>query len=449
MGQAYHIARINIVNEGEVKTGEVFIKDAIISKINFNTSSETPAGYKYINGEGLHLFPGVIDDHVHFREPGLTELADIHSESHAAVAGGVTSFMDMPNTIPNVITQEILEQKYDLAAKSSIANYSFYMGSNNTNYDEVMRTPLNKVCGIKMFLASSTGNLIIDQDSAIENIFKSTAHLIAVHCEDENSIKRNLKHYKDQKDIKLDVSYHSKIRNAESCFISSKFAIQLAKKHNCRLHILHVSSKKELSLFNSDIPLEKKQITTEACIHHLWFTDNFYIEKANFIKVNPAIKGTDDRFALRNAVKSGKIDVVATDHAPHLIKNKMKSYLEAPSGAPMIQHSLQAMISLSVSGLWTLTDIAKYMSHNPATIFKIKKRGFIREGYYADLVILNLNTSYKVDSDNILYKCHWSPLQDISFGSEIKKTFVNGNLVYEDNNFVSKEKGMRLEFERD
>lgn len=448
MEQSYHISQVNIVNEGQIKIGDILIKNGIINRIEFGKGLKSPAATTFINGERLYLFPGVIDDHVHFREPGLEELADIYSESRAAVAGGVTSFMDMPNTNPAVVTQKALEKKYALASKKSLANYSFYMGANNDNYDEIMRTPLNKVCGIKMFLASSTGKLLINNEKSIQNIFKNTGHLIAAHCEDEQTIINNTAQYKSLKPEEIDTSVHSKIRTTEASYLGTLNAIQLARKTNARLHVLHVSSERELDLFNSTKPLEKKKITAEACIHHLWFTSDFYAIKENFIKVNPSIKSAEDRFALRKGLKRGIIDVVATDHAPHLIHNKMKHYFDAPSGAPMIQHSLQAMIALSKNGLWDLSDIAKYMAHNPATLFKIKNRGFIREGYYADLTLVDINTEEKVTFDNTLYKCHWSPLEGITLDSEIKKTFVNGNLVYDHGRFYTDEKGMRLEFDR-
>ena len=322
MGQSYHISQVSIVNEETVKTGDVFIKDGLISKIEYGKKLQTPAAATFINGEGLHLFPGVIDDHVHFREPGLEELADIHTESRAAVAGGVTSFMDMPNTKPPVITQEILEQKYKLAATKSLANFSFYMGANNDNYDEVMRTSLNNICGIKMFLASSTGKLLINDENSIEKVFRNTGHLIAAHCEDEETIVKNTAYYKTLRPEEIDASVHPLIRTAEASYIGTSNAIQLARKYNARLHVLHVSSERELNLFSNTLPLDKKTITAEVCIHHLWFTSDFYALKDNFIKVNPSIKSADDRNALRRALRTGLIDIVATDHAPHRISSR-------------------------------------------------------------------------------------------------------------------------------
>ncbi|PLW94494.1 MAG: dihydroorotase [Marinilabiliales bacterium] len=449
MGQSYHLSQVNIVNEGEIKTGDIIISDGIISKIEFGKKLQTPTASTFINGEGLHLLPGIIDDHVHFREPGMEDLAEISTESKAAVAGGVTSFMDMPNTKPPAVTLDCLEDKYDRASRKSMANYSFYLGTNNENYDEVMRASLKNICGIKMFLASSTGKLLINDEKAIENIFKNTGHIIAAHCEDEETIVNNTNYYKSLKPNEIDSSVHPLIRTDEAAYIGTNNAVQLARKFNTRLHVLHISSAKELDLFDNTLPLHKKRITAEACVHHLWFTSDFYATKENFIKVNPSIKSADDRHALRMALRNGLIDVVATDHAPHLIKNKTKDYFDAPSGAPMIQHSLQAMISLSKNGLWDLTDIAKLMAHNPATLFNIKGRGFIREGYYADLALVNLKEEETVSYDNTLYKCNWSPLEGTTLSSRVEKTFVNGNLVYDQGRFFTEEKGMRLEFERE
>ena len=444
----YHIFNARIVNENRIEEGEVFVSDGLISKINYGKTSATPANYVAVDANGRFLLPGVIDDQVHFRQPGMTDKASIYTESRAAVAGGVTSFMDMPNTKPPTLTQDLLEEKYKIAAKDSIANYSFYMGVSNDNIEEVLKTPLNSVCGIKIFLGASTGNLLVDNKKTIEKLFSETPHIVAAHCEDEETIKRNAELFKSLPQSEINASVHPIIRSAEACFISSSYAVNLTRKKKTQLHVFHVSTAKELELFDAGIPLEKKKITSEVCVHHLWFTADFYNSHNNLIKWNPAIKSADDRKALREGLKSGLIDVVATDHAPHLFAEKMNPYFDAPSGGPMVQHSLQAMLALAQSVSWTIADVVNYMCHKPAILFNILKRGFIREGYFADLVLVDTSKNYKVTKSNILYKCNWSPMEGETFPAVIDKTFVNGQLVWNKGKIIDKKAGKRLEFER-
>jgi len=401
-----------------------------------------------INAEGLYLFPGCIDDQVHFREPGLTHKATIFTESRAAVAGGITSFMEMPNTVPNALTQQLLEDKYQIAAKTSLANYSFYMGASNDNLDEVLRTDTANVCGIKVFMGSSTGNMLVDNPNTLENIFAQSPMLVATHCEDEATIKSNLEHYKTLLGENIPVRLHPKIRSEEACYLSSSMAVDLAKKHNTRLHILHISTEKETHLFDNTIPLKDKKITAEACIHHLWFTDKDYETKGNLIKWNPAVKTEHDRDGILKAVLNGRIDVIATDHAPHTLEEKSLPYLQAPSGGPLVQHALPAMLELYHKGKISLEQIAEKMAHNVATCFQVEKRGFIRERYWADLVLVNLNDPWKVSTDNILYKCKWSPFEGTTFQSKIITTLVSGNIVWDKNKLVEGNNGKRLSFNR-
>lgn len=443
----FHIFNALIVNEQTTFQGEVFIADGFIQKINKNSKSATPDGYQPIDAEGLHLLPGVIDDQVHFREPGLTDKGTIASESRAAVAGGVTSFMEMPNTKPPVLTQELLEQKYAIAAHESAANYSFYMGTSNDNIDEVLKTPLNTVCGVKIFLGASTGNLLVDNEKTIEKLFSESPHIITAHCEDEETIKRNFDYYKSLPENEIDASVHPLIRSTEACYASSAKAVALARKKQTRLHVLHVSTAAELNLFENYLPLEQKKITAEVCVHHLWFTSDHYSTHGNLIKWNPAIKSSENRIALRNGLKSGLLDVVATDHAPHQLFEKQKPFFEAPSGGPLVQHSLQAMLSLCCNDLWTIEGVVDFMSHKPAILFGVNRRGFIREGYYADLVLVDLKKQYTVTKENILYKCGWSPFEGTQFCASIEKTFVNGQLAWSDGRVLDSQ-GMRLEFER-
>ncbi|MDB5127162.1 dihydroorotase [Mucilaginibacter sp.] len=439
------IKNATIVNEGRQQVADILIKDGFIEKIDGQIN--TPAD-KEINAEGLHLFPGCIDDQVHFREPGLTHKGNIASESRAAVAGGITSFMEMPNTVPNTLTQQLLQDKYDIAAKSSPANYSFFMGASNDNLDEVLRTDAKNVCGVKVFMGSSTGNMLVDNPTTLEHLFAQSPMLIATHCEDEATIKSNLGHYKQLLGDNIPVKLHPKIRSAEACYLSSLMAIELAKKHNTRLHILHISTAKETHLFSNDIPLAEKRITAEACIHHLWFTDADYEEKGNLIKWNPAVKTEQDRDEILKAVLDGHIDIIATDHAPHTIEEKAQPYLQAPSGGPLVQHALPAMLELYHHGKITLEQIAEKMAHNVATIFQIEKRGFIREGYWADLALVNLNNPWQVNKSNILYKCGWSPFEGSTFKAKVVSTIVSGNLAYENGSLTNEKSGQRMTFTR-
>lgn len=443
---SFIIRNATIINEGKIFSSDILIENGLIKQIGKSISSNK--NYKEINAEGLHLFPGVIDDQVHFREPGLTHKGDIYSESKAAVAGGITSYMEMPNTIPNTLTQELLEEKYRIASKKSLANFSFYMGASNNNLAEVLKTNSGKVCGIKIFMGSSTGNMLVDNAAALENIFSNSPMLIAVHCEDESTIRKNLTDYKEKYGDNIPVKFHPLIRSDEACYKSSSFAVALAKKHNTRLHILHISSEKEISLFDNSIPLDKKRITAEACIHHLWFSDEDYERLGNFIKWNPAIKTIKDREAIFNAMLDNHIDIIATDHAPHTIEEKQNIYTKAPSGGPLVQHSLAAMLELYHQKKITLEKIAEKMSHAPAMCFHVLQRGFIREGYYADLVLVNLKSPQKVTKENLLSKCAWSPFERITFNSSVSHTFVNGNLVYEQGKFNEGKKGKRLLFAR-
>ncbi|QJD97977.1 dihydroorotase [Mucilaginibacter robiniae] len=439
------IKAATIVNENQQFVADVFIQDGLISRID--TQIDVQADQE-INAEGLHLLPGCIDDQVHFREPGLTYKADIYTEAKAAVAGGITSFMEMPNTVPNTLTQDLLADKYELAAQKSLANYSFYMGASNNNLDEVLKTDIQNVCGIKVFMGSSTGNMLVDNPTTLENLFAQAPMLIAVHCEDEQTIKNNAAHYKELLGDAITVDYHPKIRSAEACYLSSSLAIELARKNDTRLHILHISTGRETQLFNNNIPLKDKRITAEACVHHLWFSDEDYATKGNLIKWNPAVKTAADRDAILQAVKDGHIDVIATDHAPHTIAEKAQPYLQAPSGGPLVQHALPALLELYHQGKITLEQIVEKTAHNVAVCFQIAQRGFIREGYWADLVLVNLNKPWQVTPQNILYKCGWSPFEGDTFQSAITHTFVSGNLVYQQGTFNEQVKGMRMQFTR-
>ncbi|MCC8423349.1 dihydroorotase [Mucilaginibacter sp. UR6-11] len=439
------IKSATIVNENKQYIADILVKDGLIDKIapQINATAD-----QVINAEGLYLFPGAIDDQVHFREPGLTHKADIRSESRAAVAGGITSFMEMPNTVPNTLTQQLLEDKYAIAAGSSLANYSFFMGASNNNLDEVLRTDIKNVCGIKVFMGSSTGNMLVDNPATLEQLFAQSPMLIATHCEDEATIQSNLAHYKQLLGDNIPVRLHPKIRSEEACYLSSSMAVSLAKKHNTRLHILHISTEKETHLFDNTIPLKDKRITAEACVHHLWFSNKDYETRGNLIKWNPAIKTENDREGILNAVLDGRIDVIATDHAPHTIEEKALPYLQAPSGGPLVQHALPAMLELYHHGKITLEQIAEKMAHNVAICFEIEKRGFIREGYFADLVLVDLNKPWRVNQENILYKCKWSPFEGTTFRSTIKHTIVSGNLAWSNGSFVNDIAGKRLSFDR-
>jgi dihydroorotase len=438
------IKQATIVNEGKQFVADVFIKDGLIQRID---SSINQTADKVINAEGLHLLPGMIDDQVHFREPGLTHKANIYTESRAAVAGGITSFMEMPNTVPNTLTQELLADKYAIAAKTSLANYSFFMGASNDNLDEVLRTDARTVCGIKVFMGSSTGNMLVDNPTTLEHLFAECPMLIATHCEDEQTIKNNMAHYKALLGDNITIDMHPKIRSAEACCLSSSMAVELAKKNNTRLHILHISTERETHLFDNTIPLKDKKITAEACVHHLWFSDSDYATKGNLIKWNPAVKTAEDRDGILKAVLDGRIDIIATDHAPHTVEEKAKSYLDAPSGGPLVQHALPALLEMYHQGKMTLEQVVEKTAHNPAICFNMEKRGYLREGYWADMVLVKLNSAWTVSKENILYKCGWSPFEGQVFQSAIQHTIVSGNLVWSNGDFVSEVNGQRLAFE--
>ena len=441
------IKNAKIVNEGTIFVGDVLIENEFIVEIAESISAKS-SNCKIIDAEGNFLIPGAIDDQVHFREPGLTHKGDIESESRAAVAGGITSYIEQPNTVPNAVTQEILEEKYKIAAEKSFANYSFMMGATNDNLAEVLKTNPKNVAGIKIFLGSSTGNMLVDNEEVLEKIFSSTPMLIAVHCEDETTIKNNLEKYKAEYGEDIPVKFHHLIRSEEACYISSSKAVALAKKTGARLHIFHLSTAKEMDLFTNKIPLEQKKITAEVCIHHLWFTNEDYDTKGNFIKWNPAVKTENDRKVLWEALLDDRIDVIATDHAPHTLEEKQQSYLKAPSGGPLVQHAVVAMFEAHLQGKISVEKIVEKMAHNPAKIFKIEKRGFVKVGYYADLAIVNSGLPWSVKKDNIFAKCGWSPFEDFTFRSRITHTFVNGQLVYQ--NFIVKNIrcGKRLLFDR-
>ena len=435
-----------VVNEVKQQVANVYIANSRIFKISTNLDQQLEP-IETINGTGKLLLPGVIDDQVHFREPGLTQKAEIATEAKAAVAGGVTSFMEMPNTIPNALTQKLLQDKYDRAAEVSLANYSFYMGASNNNLDEVLKTNSKDVCGVKVFMGSSTGNMLVDKQATLEGIFGECEMLIATHCEDEQTIRNNTKIFKEKYGHDIPFSAHPKIRNGEACYISSSKAVELATKTGARLHILHLSTAKEMSLFRNDIPLKNKKITAEACVHHLWFDESQYDTKGAFIKWNPAVKSIADRDAIRAAVNSNLIDVIATDHAPHTFKEKALDYLRAPSGGPLVQHVLLAMLQMVDQGIFTLDKIVEKLCHAPADLFNVVDRGYIREGYYADLVLVN-KSDFSVTKSNILYKCGWSPFEGTTFNNTIDSTFVNGILVFNKGNFNEENKGSRLLFNR-
>lgn len=439
------IRNAHIVNEGNITTGDVMIRNGRIEKIA-PAIGDVPGGYREIDATGLHLFPGCIDDQVHFREPGLTHKGNIATESRAAVAGGITSFMEMPNTVPNALTRELLEDKFRIAAQHSPANYSFFMGTSNDNLEEVLRTDPENVCGVKIFMGSSTGNMLVDSEKTLEYIFSSSECLIATHCEDEATVRANMEIFKARYGDSLSAKHHPLIRNEEACYLSSSMAVALAKKHGTRLHILHISTEKETHLFRNDIPLAEKKITAEACIHHLWFSDADYETKGNLIKWNPAVKTVSDREGIWKALLEDRIDVIATDHAPHTLEEKSRPYSEAPSGGPLVQHSLIAMLDCYHQGKISLENIARKMAHDVAVCFRIRERGFIREGYFADLVLADLNHPTKVEKSNLLYKCGWSPFEGHTFRSSVTHTLVNGNIVYEHGQLIPGTTGMRMSF---
>ena len=443
--QKYLIKNIQVVNEGHIKTADVLITNGRIEKIAANIDTVA----NEINGEGKYLFPGCIDDQVHFREPGLTHKATIYTEAKAAVAGGVTSYMEMPNTIPNALTQELLENKYNIASQHSVANYSFFMGTGNDNAEEVLKTNDRKkdVCGIKIFMGSSTGNMLVDNPNTLDKIFRESEVLIATHCEDEKIIRQNLEKIKSTGKI-LTAADHPIIRDEEACYESSLYAIQIAKKYNTRLHILHISTEKELQLFTNMFTLKDKRITAEVCVHHLHFTSDDYAALGNQIKCNPAIKAPQNKEALWKALLDDRLDVIATDHAPHTWQEKNESYEKAHAGLPLVQHSLSLMLYYYKQGKISLEKIAEKMSHAVSDCFQIKDRGYIREGYHADLVIVDLNQSTKVTKENILYKCGWSPLENFDFPASITHTFVNGHLVYKNGIWDESQQGQRLKFDK-
>ncbi|MFD2566853.1 dihydroorotase [Pseudotenacibaculum haliotis] len=442
---SYLIKNATIVNEGTTTKGDVLIENGLIKKISSSIENDL---VKNIDAQGKYLIPGMIDDQVHFREPGLTHKANIATESRAAVAGGITTFIEQPNTVPQATTQTLLQDKFDIAEKSSYTNYSFMFGGTNDNLEELLKTNPKNVAGIKLFLGSSTGNMLVDNPEVLENIFSSTKLIISVHCEDEGTIRRNTAHYKEIYGDDIPIELHPVIRSEEACYISSSKAIELAKKTGARLHIFHVSTAKETSLFRNDIPLEEKQITAEVCVHHLWFTDSDYKEKGTHIKWNPAVKTAQDRDGLWKALLDDRIDIIATDHAPHTLEEKSNPYTKAPSGGPLVQHALLALLEKVKEGVLPLEKLVEKACHNPAKIFQIEKRGFIREGYYADLVLVDNDQSQTVSRDNVLYKCGWSPFEGTTFSSTITHTFVNGVLMYDNGVFDDTTKGKRLTFDR-
>jgi dihydroorotase len=447
MPQNYLIKNVFVASEGYYDVYDVLIEAPFISKIE-RCIDDLPKNVIEIDGTNKILIPGMIDDQVHFREPGLTHKGDIYTESKAAVAGGITSYMEMPNTKPPTITIEELQKKYSIAAQKSLANYSFYLGASNDNIDEIKKADYNTICGVKVFLGSSTGNLLVDDPKAIERLFAECPTLIAAHCEDDHIIKKNLDKITDEYGFDLPPYFHPIIRNEEACYASSKFAVETAKKYGTRLHILHISTAKELSLFTNEIPLKEKKITAEACIHHLWFSDGDYERLGHKIKWNPAIKTRYDKDKILEAVNSDIIDVIATDHAPHTLEEKNKPLLEAPSGGPLVQHALLALLDMYQQNKISLVTLVRKTSHSVADIFGIENRGYIEEGYYADVVLVNMKETTEVKKENLLYKCGWSPFEGHTFSSKIEKTFVNGYLVY-DNGKVNEElHSMRLKFKR-
>ena len=439
------IRNAHLINEGQIFLADVFIQNGIIAQIG--NSIDVKAD-KIIDAKGKYLMPGVIDDQVHFREPGLTHKAELYTESKAAIAGGITSFMEMPNTKPQTLTQELLEQKYQRAKEVSLANYSFFMGASNDNLEEVLKTDPKTVGAIKIFMGSSTGNMLVDDKSVLENIFEKSKMLIAVHCEDEATIQENTAHYKSIYGEDIPIELHPKIRSDEACYKSSSMAIELAKKHDTRLHVFHLSTAKEMELFRNDIPIEEKRITAEVCIHHLWFDDSQYADKGTHIKWNPAIKSKADKEAVFKALLDDRIDVIATDHAPHTLKEKNNTYFNAPSGGPLVQHALVAMLEFFHQGKIGLEKIVEKMCHAPAICFQVENRGFIREGYAADLVLIDLESPWQVTKENILYKCGWSPFDGDTFKSRVTHTWVNGHLAYQNGTFDESIKGHRITFDR-
>ena len=440
------IINAKLVNEGNVFDGEILIVNDRIYKIG--SQIEVEGECEIYDANGNYVLPGLIDDQVHFREPGLTHKATIATESKAALAGGITSFIEMPNTVPQATTQELLEDKFQIAAKDSYANYSFMMGGTNDNLEELLKTNPKNVAAIKLFLGSSTGNMLVDDEEVLEKIFSSTKLLIAVHCEDETTIKNNLDKQKSIYGENIPIEKHPVIRSAEACYKSSSKAIELAKKTGARLHVFHLSTAIETDLFTNKIPLAEKQITAEVCIHHLWFDDRDYKEKGTFIKWNPAVKSEKDKAGLWKALLDDRIDVIATDHAPHTLEEKNQVYTKAPSGGPLVQHGILAMMEAVRLEKINIEKVVEKMCHNPARLFKVEKRGFVKKGYFADLVLIDARKTQTVSKENILYKCGWSPFEGTTFHSEVTHTFVNGHLIYNNGVFNDHKKGKRLLFER-
>lgn len=435
-----------VVNEGKIVLTDLYINGQFIEQMGKDL--QHLHADKIIDAKGLYILPGLIDDQVHFREPGLTHKAEIYTESRAAVAGGITSFMEMPNTVPNALTQKLLQDKYDIAAQNSLANYSFFMGASNENLEEVLKTDPKTVCGIKIFMGSSTGNMLVDHQDVLEQIFSQAPTLIATHCESEPIVRANMEAARKEYGEDVPITMHPIIRSVEACYASSSFAVDLAKKTNARLHVLHISTAKELALFQSHLPLKEKRITAEACLHHLWFTDADYSEKGSLIKWNPAVKTKADRKAIREAVNNDTIDVLATDHAPHTLEEKDNTYFSAPSGGPLVQHQLPALLDLHHQGVFSLEKIVEKTSHAVADLFEIDRRGYLREGYYADLVLVDLDAPQKVTKESLLYKCGWSPFEGHTFRSQVKHTFVSGQQVYEEGQVIEGAPGERMQFLR-
>lgn len=442
------IRNSTIINEGKSFKGDLLIKDEVISAIGSPGQIKPPAGAQVIDASGLLLLPGIIDDQVHFREPGLTHKGDIFSESRAAAAGGITSFMDMPNTVPQTVTIEDLDKKYRLGSENSLINYSFLIGATNDNLDEVMKVDPREVCGIKVFMGSSTGNMLVDNKDSLRNLFKNARLPISAHCEDEPTIRKNIEIFKLKYGEDIPFNMHSLIRSREACFISSSYAVSLAREYNTRLHLFHLSTADEMKLLSNEIPIYEKRITGEVCIHHLWFDDSDYEKYGSRIKWNPAIKTRYDRDALISSVNNDLIDIVATDHAPHTLEEKSGSYFKSPSGGPLVQHSLVAMLELWHRNIFSLEKIIEKMCHNPAILFNIRERGFIREGYKADLCLVKPDDPWTVSKDNILYKCGWSPFEGFTFQNCVTHTFVNGRLVFEEDRIDESVKGVALTFNR-
>ena len=439
------IKNANIVNEGKIFVSDVLIENKKIKQISDNI--DVVADIE-IDATNKHLLPGIIDDQVHFREPGLTHKANIYTESKAAIAGGITSFMEMPNTNPQTLTQDLLEEKFKTGEENSLANFTFFMGVSNNNLEEVLKTDPKTVGAIKIFMGSSTGDMLVDDRNVLEEIFEKSLMLIAVHCEDEDTIQDNIKNAKEKYGDEVPISEHPNIRSAEACYKSSSMAVELAKKHNTRLHVFHLSTEKEIKLFDNTLPLSEKRITAEVCIHHLWFDESKYDEKGTLIKWNPSVKKKSDKDALFQALLDDNLDVIATDHAPHTLEEKSNTYFNAPSGGPLVQHALPAMLEFYKIGKISLEKIVEKMCHNPSILFQIKDRGFVKEGHFADLVLVDLDKSWEVTKENILYKCGWSPFEGEIFSSEVTHTFVNGHLVYEYGCFDESKRGKRLEFNR-